>query len=107
MQHLVLIAAISMKSFAFEYCTTVQLQDNLWLFGGSKANHVITDELWSYNVTDNQWLAANSSGKAPYLIGHSAHVIKTKTGKEVMLVFFGYSPYWGVSPFVFKFDLGE
>lgn len=85
-------------------------QNSLLIFGGAFLNNSATNEVWLYNITSSTWrliLHVNETESAPYLIGHSAHMTTNYNGSEVMLIFFGYSPKWRISQFVFEYNIGE
>ncbi|XP_078488466.1 attractin-like protein 1 isoform X2 [Ciona intestinalis] len=88
--------------------TMVVWQENLYIYGGSLSSHIITNEMWMYNTTISTWkkIIANKTFdfEIPSLKGHTAHSVKLKNGRDVILVFFGYHPGWKFSPFVFEFD---
>jgi len=81
------------------------------MFGGAVENNTIVNDVWSYNVTSASWSLLNISSKfgneVPSLIGHTAHVTKSSDDRDIMLIFFGYHPSWGVSNLVFELDLGK
>jgi len=81
------------------------------MFGGATENNNILNEVWKYNITSAQWLLLNVSSQfgneVPPLIGHTAHVTKSSDGRDVMLIFFGYHPFWKISSFIFELDIGK
>ncbi|XP_076805567.1 attractin-like protein 1 isoform X2 [Clavelina lepadiformis] len=91
--------------------TLVAWNGFLIMYGGAFSDQTITNESLKYDLSLRQWSSMNVSstfGTAlPPLMGHSAHVTTVNGSKEVMLVFFGYHPEWGISPFVFQLDLDE
>ena len=60
------------------------------MFGGM-VNNLVTDELWSYDITDSVWEThVPTSGVALSAVGHTAHIID-----GIMYVIFGHSPVFG------------
>ena len=79
----------------------------VYMYGGLVGNN-ITDELWQYDITENNWAmvktasGVGSSTMVPPLavVGHTSHVIG-----EVMYVIFGHSPIYGYMNTVQEFNM--
>lgn len=68
----------------------------------------VTNELRVFHIHNESWVLLTPKAKEQYaVVGHSAHIVKLKTGRVVMLVIFGHCPLYGYISNVQEYDLGR
>ncbi|XP_063239640.1 attractin-like protein 1 isoform X2 [Bacillus rossius redtenbacheri] len=95
------------------YGHTAVIHDNvIYVYGGTLEKGGVTSELWALDLTSRAWEnvtvtppdCAPAAACGPIaLVGHSANVVF----KEYMVVFFGYSPQYGIINTVQEFHFGN
>lgn len=74
-----------------------------------------TSELWVYNLMTNKWSILNGENgskkdfELPLSVsGHSMHLIKKTKTESSLLIFFGYSEFYGSLLYIIQeFNLGK
>ena len=78
-------------------------QNCLILFGGICKKGVVSNEIWTFNITLTEWtLLKNPVDEPVGVTGHTATVV----GND-MIVLFGYNPDRGVTNLIQVFGLGK
>ena len=65
-------------------CTSVIVDDNIYIFGGSDGTDTTLDELWVYNITSDTWEELTASGtgvKQDHCMVHNAGIIYVYGGR--------------------------
>ncbi|KAJ4432158.1 hypothetical protein ANN_20774 [Periplaneta americana] len=98
--------------------TTVVYDDKIYLYGGLEENGVISNELWTFNISTKTWenitvrfqhcMSVDRKFCGPLRsAGHSAVLITNGTNgtSDQMVVIFGFSPEFGYLNTVQEFEL--
>lgn len=76
---------------------------------------ITTSELWVYDLLTNKWsiLHGENGSKKDYELplsvsGHSMHLVKKSKTESSLLIFFGYSEFYGSLLYIIQqFNLGK
>ncbi|XP_019500136.1 PREDICTED: attractin [Hipposideros armiger] len=84
-------------------------KDKIYMYGGKiDSTGNVTNELRVFHIHNESWVLLTPKAKEQYaVVGHSAHIVTLKTGKEVMLVIFGHCPLYGYISNVQEYDLSK
>jgi len=94
----------------------VSWNGQLLVFGGKLLeNESTVDQLWQFDISQREWSLVNYSADFGLthpnltisnlaLFGHSADIVRSANGTEMMVVMFGYNSAVHFSPFVYEYN---